>query len=105
EESRVCTPATPCGLNDNWSLSWNGSRIHFQQGDIAFGYTEFMYEVVAAGPVSTLSFSISNEPGFYRLDDVSVTAVPTAVPEPASVFLLGTGVAALLRRRRISTSS
>jgi hypothetical protein len=86
-----------CLLND-FRVSWNGARILDLVSAAPFGYTEFSLLVQATGPISTLSFVGANEPGFYRLDDVSVSV--SEVPEPASLTLLGGGLALLVESRR-----
>ena len=86
-----------CLLND-FRVSWNGARILNLVSAAPFGYTEFSFLVLATGPISTLSFAGANEPGFYRLDDVSVSV--SEVPEPASLMLLGVGLALSVASRR-----
>ena len=40
--------------------------------------------------------------GFFAVDNIVATPpTPTAVPEPASIVLIGTGALGLLRRRRL----
>jgi len=65
-----------------------------------FPYTEFTDTVVATGTSTTLSFGAYQVLDFYFFDDVSVTAA--AVPEPASLALLGGTLLAfgVIRRRR-----
>ena len=69
-------------------------------------YVEYTaMNLLATGSSTTLSFTASNSRLTY-LDDVSVTAVPAAVPEPGSFALvLGitmTGAGFLARRRKLS---
>ncbi len=95
-ENRIlpgCTGAG-CFLND-FSAWWNGGAFLSMFTQPAFHYTEFSILELATGPTATLAFLGSNQPGFYYLDDVSVTEVP----EPASIVLVATGLAAGLRYR------
>ena len=79
-------------------------------GDAVPSYTEFTVTVPSAdvGANATLAFSAVNAISNWNLDDVSVTAVAAAVPEPAGGALLGTalilwlslGVPGRLRRHR-----
>jgi len=73
--------------------------------DVSHGFTGWNHEVftfTADGSSDTLSFLASGtpngEPPFSLLDGVTINAVP----EPASMLLMGTGLAALglVRRRR-----
>jgi hypothetical protein len=55
-------------------------------------YTPELFNVPAAdliGTTTTLSFSGTNDTGAWNLDDVSVTSVGVAVPEPSSAAMLG----------------
>jgi hypothetical protein len=94
-----CVPSGSCLAND-FSAFWNGAPILSLVSAPAFGYTQYTFLQLATGNTSTISFAAANEPGFYRLDDVSVSQAP----EPASLMLVGGGLAVCLgrlhRRRR-----
>jgi len=80
------------GTPNEFSVEWGGTPL-FDQTDIAAQpYTLMSFTAVATGSTTTLSFNSRNDPGYLWLDDVSVVS---AVPEPASLALLGTGLFAL----------
>jgi len=92
---------------EQWKVSLGGSAVQSTPilNDVSHGFTGWNHEVftfTADGSSDTLSFlaagTPNGEPPFSLLDGVTMTAVP----EPASMFLMGTGLAALglIRRRR-----
>ena len=93
--------ASDGGTPNDFSASWDGTQL-MSQTDIAYqGYTKYSFDVSATG-TDTLSFLFRNDPGYLGLDDVSLNYAG-AVPEPASLALLGTGLVAAagaMRRRR-----
>lgn len=89
------------GLN----VLWNGASIFTLFNDLNVALTTYTVTgLVGAGGGSTLEFLGRQDPGFNRLDNVSVDlAVPAAVPEPATwaMMLVGFGaIGAAMRRRR-----
>jgi len=43
----------------------------------AFGWTNYLFTVTATGTNTTLQFAADNTPGFFGLDDITVTPVPS----------------------------
>lgn len=97
------TSADPAhGFINNFSASFGGVQ-GFSETNAPLGdYAVHTFTGVATGSSTDLTFSFENQAGFFYVDSVSVQAVPSAVPEPTSLMLLGTGVAGFagaIRRR------
>lgn len=68
-------------------------------GDPGSSPNEFL-SVSSAGGISSLTITGDPGGGSFALDDAAITSSTSAVPEPASVFLLLTGIAGSLAVRR-----
>ena len=85
---------------NDFNVYWNGVPIFSLVNAPEFNWTEETFVLVATSSSTTLSFAGRENPAWYGLDDVSVT--PGGVPEPASLFLLGSsllGIGGLARKR------
>jgi PEP-CTERM motif len=91
---------------NEWLVRFNGVTLLDVVNAPGFGYTLFTFNgLVATGASTALQFGFRNDPGFFRLDDIVVVPAGSAVPEPMTLVLLGTGlagVAAKLRRRKVA---
>jgi len=77
---------------NDFSASFDGTSLMHLVNAGAQGFTLYSYDVTGTG-TDTLQFGFRNDPGYLALDDVAVS--PAAVPEPASLALLGTGLLGL----------
>ncbi len=89
------------GTSQDFSASFGGTTLLSLGNASVSGYTHYSFDVL--GGNGTLEFSLRNDPSYWLLDNVSVTAAISAVPEASSNAMLLAGVAMLgfaaLRRR------
>jgi len=90
--------STDGGVTSSFSASFGGTTLISLTNPAASPFHLFSFIGTATGTTSTLQFNFRDDPGFIFLDAVSVTQAP----EPATLLLVGTGIAlARARRRRV----
>lgn len=81
-----------------------GGQLGYGTGDYGDSTYHFAFTFAGTSPTQTFAFTSGENEGNgnegWGLDNVRVTIVPTATPEPASFAAVGLGVLAFLRRRR-----
>ncbi len=88
------------GVPSSFSASFGGvTLVSLTNPPGSSTFENFAFTEIASGPSTTLQFDFRDDPGFLFLDAVSVSAVP----ESASLLLVGVGLGGvwLARRRRI----
>ena len=83
---------------NDFSAFFGSDQILSMTNTAAFGYTLFSFTSIATSSSTTLSFAGRENPAWYDLDDVDVES--TAVPEPFTLSLFGTGLAGAVAMRR-----
>jgi hypothetical protein len=91
---------------NSFSWTWNGvaQSLSFNNA-AAFGYRDVSASVLSTGALSTLAFTFVDPQSFWLLDNVSVVAAVSAVPEPPVTALLAAGMSLLIavaKRRKNS---
>lgn len=84
------------GTSNSFSVDFDGTPVSIPGLGTNIpeqGYTEYTFVATATG-TDTLTFNERDDTGFLSLDDVS------AVPEPASAAVLGTGILGFILARR-----
>ncbi|MBS1854120.1 MAG: PEP-CTERM sorting domain-containing protein [Acidobacteria bacterium] len=81
---------------NSMDVTLDGNTLLTVTNSGTFPYLLYTYSTVATSTSSTLTFSASQNPAFWVLDDVTVSPVP----EPGPVLLMGTGLIGLGARER-----
>ena len=67
--------ANASGGPDDFTAKWNGQTLLALKNTSAQGYTEYTYDVVGTAGTSNLEFDFRQDPSYWSLDNISVTAV------------------------------
>ncbi len=97
--------ANPAGGTPNFfEVQFGTASLSITNFGAAFGWTEFQISNQATASETELSFTFRNDPGYWLLDDVSVSSSGGGgtTPEPGTFVLFGSGlvgIAGLVRRK------
>ena len=81
------------GTPNDFGLTFGANTLQALTNVGGFGYTLYSFSNVLGSGLDTLAFNFRQDPAFFHLDDVSVTAA--AVPLPAGLPLLMAGLGGL----------
>jgi hypothetical protein len=88
------------GTPNSFAADWGGLTFLAGTNVGVAPYTHFAFTLMAAGASTALTFTTRQDPSFFLVDNVNVQSMP----EPGTMLLLATGLAAGARaaRRRFS---
>ena len=88
---------------NEFEVAWGGTTLDDIVNVTNVNWEHLTFTGLAASSLSTnLAFTVSDAADWIGIDDVTVTAAPSSVPEPAAISLLAIviALAEVLRRRR-----
>ena len=91
------------GLYEAYAVSFNNAVLGSGNPTSGFHYQHFAYNVTGTGGSDQISFAFQNQPAYFALDNISLSAVP----EPATWAMMIGGfgmVGGAMRRRRSSAT-
>ena len=80
------------GPPNDITVTIGGNTVLSLAGQGFIGWTFYQFSGLSLGDNATLAISASNVPGYFHMDDISVS---TDTPEPASLALFGSGLIGL----------
>ena len=65
------------GSAQKFQVNWNENGVYGITNPAAFSWTNLQFVITAASSSTVLQFGAENDPGYFGMDDISVTHVPS----------------------------